>query len=120
MDYVWFPTTDAPWQQACYALSPDGFSFSAKVDLRLFPADGRYYFSLADAVSGRLYVPWIPLVASWGPSLNDLLQPFRYLNQGRGIGSLFCVHAVDHPRTPDPAEGTLSDFRLIYGDVFYP
>ena len=115
MDYLILPTTEDPWQVFCLPASPDGHAFQAKVELRYLPAPDRWIFSISDAVTGHVYVPNVPLVCSYG-EINDLLRPFRFLFQGNGIGSLFCLKAVDRPSAPDPAKGNLNQFRILWGD----
>ena len=115
MDYLILPTTDAPYQVFCFPASPDGHSFQAKLELRYLPAPDLWILSIADALTGQVYVPNIPVVCSYG-EINDLLFPFRFLFQGSGIGSLFCLKATGTPRTPNPSRGTLSDFQLLWGD----
>ena len=50
--------------------------------------------------------------------INDLLLPFRHLRKGKGLGSLFCLRAVDEPSTPDPSEGNLNEFQVLFGDTY--
>ena len=115
MDYLILPTTDDPYQVFCFPASPDGHAFQAKVELRFLPAPDVWILSIADALTGQVYVPNIPVICSYD-EINDLLFPFRFLFQGSGIGSLFCLKATDAPRTPNPSRGTLSDFQLLWGD----
>ncbi len=117
MDYLIFPTTEDPWQVFFLPASPDGHAFQAKVELRYLPAPDRWICSIADAVTAHVYVPNIPLICSYG-EINDLLLPFRFLFQGNGIGSLFCLKVVDRPSTPDPARGNLNQFLLLWGDRY--
>ena len=115
MNYLRIPTTDDPYQVIDIPASPDGHAFQAKLVLRFLPAPGRWFLSVADAISGETYVNQVPLICSC-ESLNDLFFPFRWLFQGSGIGSFFCVKAADHPATPDPSRDNLSDFILLWGD----
>ena len=115
MDYLIIPTTDQPCQVLYLPASPDGTAFQAKLELRFLPATGLWFISISDAVSGTLYVNQIPLICSY-ETLNDLLFPFRWLFQGSGIGSLFCVKAVDVPASTDPGEKNLNEFLLLWGD----
>ena len=117
MDYLILPAGKDPWQVFYLPASPDGRAFQAKVELRYFSAPGRWFLSISDAVTGEEYVRQIPLVCSYR-TLNDLLFPFRWLFQGSGIGSLFCLKAVDAPSTPDPAERNLDEFLILWGDRY--
>ena len=115
MDYLQLPTSQDPYQVMYLSVSPDGNAFLARVELRFLPATGLWFFSLSDAMTGEIYVNQIPLIGSHD-TLNDLLLPFRWRFQGAGLGSLFCLKAVEAPATPDPVEDTLQDFLLIWGD----
>ena len=115
MDYLQLPASREDRQVIYLPVSPDGRAFQARVELRFLPAPGRWFLSIGDAVTGAEYVNQVPLVCSVG-TLNDLLQPFRWLFQGVGIGSLFCLRAVDAPKTVDPARDNLEEFRIIWGD----
>ena len=115
MDYLILPTIPAPYQVMYLPVSPNGHAFQARVDLRYRAAPGRWFLSISDAVSGAVYVNQIPVVCSL-EKLNDLLLPFRWHFQGDGIGSLFCVKAVDRPRSADPGPDNLNEFYLLWGD----
>ena len=106
-----------PYQVMYLSASPDGHSFSAKLELRFLPAPDRWFMTVSDAATGALYVNQIPLVCSY-TYLIDLFFPFRHLFHGSGIGSFFVVKAVDKPSTPDPSEGNLSEFRLLWTDRY--
>ncbi len=71
-------------------------------------------FVIRDNSSGELLVSQVPLVCSYG-RVNDLLRPFRHLRDGRGLGSLFVIRDTDEPSAPDPAEGNLTAFRILFG-----
>ena len=111
------PITAEPYQVMYLSASPDGHSFSAKVELRYLPGPDRWFLTASDAATGELYVNQIPLVCSY-TYLNDLFYPFRHLFKGSGIGSFFVVEAVDLPSTPDLAEGNLSEFQLLWTDKY--
>ena len=115
MDYVIFQSYPDPYQVFIFPASPDGHAFQAKVELRWLPGAGHWVFSISDAITGQVYVPNVPIICSY-EEINDLLFPFRFLFQGNGIGSLFCVKAVDKPATPDPVKENLHEFYLIWGD----
>ncbi len=117
MDFITLPLTEDPWQVLYLSVSPDGNAFTARVDLRFLKAPGKWFLSIADGATGEQYVNQIPVICSWGV-LNDLLEPFRYLFGGRGIGSLFCLKAVDNPSSEDPGQNNLKEFRLYWGDRF--
>ena len=115
MDYLELPVSSDPYQVMYLSIAPDGNAFLARVELRFLPATGRWFFSISDAMTGESYVNQIPVVCSHGV-LNDLMAPFRWRFQGAGLGSIFCLKAVEHPGSPDPGEDNLGEFRLIWGD----
>ena len=116
MDYIILQTTDDPHQVFYLPASPDGHAFQAKVDLQYLPAPDLWILSIADAITGQAYVPNIPVICSW-EEINDLLFPFRFLFQGSGIGSLFCLKATESPSSQNPSRGNLNEFQLIWGDI---
>ena len=109
------PLAPDPWQVMTLDLSIDGEAFHAQVELRYLPAPGRWFVSIRDHSSSELLVNMIPLVCSCGEA-NDLLLPFRHLRGGKGLGSLLCLRGTEEPATPDPAEGNLTEFQLLWGD----
>ncbi len=117
MDYIRLPTAKDPWQVMYLSVSPDGNSFTAKVDLRYLKAPGKWFLSIVDATTGELYVNMIPVICSY-IVLNDLLEPFRYLFGGSGIGSFFCLRNTDHPSSADPGKNNLDEFQLYWGDRY--
>ena len=86
------------------------------VDRSVLPAAGQWFVSIRDHSSSELLVNMIPLICSYG-EVNDLLQPFRHLRDGKGLGSLFCLRGTDEPSTPDPAGRNLSEFQVIWSDT---
>ncbi len=115
MDFIRLPVTDDPWQVMYLSVSPDGNAFSAKVELRWLSAPERWFLSISDAATGQEYVRQVPLVCSL-EYLNDLLLPFQYLFLGSGLGSFFCLKAVEHPASVDPGRDNLAEFGLYWGD----
>ena len=115
MNYVQLPVTEDPYQVLYLPASPDGNAFRAKIELRYLPVPDRWFLSVSDAAAGTLFVNQIPVVCSYG-ELNDLFFPFRWQFRGSGIGSFFCLKAVDVPSSPDPSGNNLNEFRLIWGD----
>ena len=111
------PLTSAPWQVMTLDLTIDGEPFHAQAELRYLPAPDQWYVSIRDHSTGELLVNMIPLVCSYG-EVNDLLQPFRHLRGGKGLGSLFCLRGTDEPSTQDPAGGNLAEFQVVWGDTF--
>ena len=71
---------------------------------------------LVSLCTGQVYVPNIPVICSY-EEINDLLFPFRFLFQGSGIGSLFCLKATESPSSQNPSRGNLNEFQLIWGDI---
>ena len=117
MDYLILQPTDDPFQSFYLPAAPDGHAFQARVDLRYLSAPDLWVLSISDAVTARVYVNRIPVICSH-EELNDLLFPFRYLFQGAGIGSFFCLKATDRPSTPDPSRHNLNEFLLLWGDRY--
>ena len=117
MDYIILPTTADPYQVMYLPASPDDHAFQAKIELRWLGAPGFWFLSISDAVTGAVYVNQIPVICSY-EYLNDLLYPFRWLFQGSGIGSLFCVKSVDTPSSIDPGESSLNEFYLLWGNIW--
>ena len=115
--YYVLPLTEDPRQVFTLDLMIDGDPFHARVEIRYLPGPDRWFLTVSDAATGEMYVNQIPLVCSY-TYLNDLFFPFLHLFQGSGIGSFFVVKAVDVPSTPDPAEGSLEEFQLLWTDRY--
>ena len=113
--YILALTSD-PWQVFTQDLTLDGLVFHAQVEVRYLPAPDQWVLSIWDHSTSELLVNMIPLICSYGEK-NDLLKPFRHLRGGNGLGSLLCLRATDEPSTPDPAEGNLGEFQVIWGDT---
>ena len=109
------PFSSDPYQVMYLSVAPDGHSLLAKVELRYLPGPGRWFLSVSDAATGKLYVNQIPLVCSYTVP-NDLFFPFRHFFQGSGIGSFFVVKAVGSPSTPNPSEKNPEEFHLLWTD----
>jgi len=114
--YWILPLTEDPRQVFTLDMSIDGFAFHARVEVRYLNAPDIWVISVWDNSSGELLINQIPLVCSYG-QVNDLFLPFRYLRNGRGMGSLFVIRNTDDPSTPDPAEGNLTEFKVLWGDT---
>ena len=117
MEYVIFQTTEDPYQVFYLPASPDGHAFSVKVEMRYLPGTGCWVVSIADAVTGQVYVPYVPVRCSY-EQINDLLFPFRFLFQGSGIGSLFCLRNTERPGSVDPEREKLGEFQILWGDRY--
>ena len=117
MNYSVLPLTEDPWQVFTLDLTLDGEPFHAQVEIRYLPAPDQWFLSIWDHSSGELLVNQVPLICSYG-QVNDLLVPFRHLRDGQGLGSLFCLRDTDMPATPDPAEGNLTEFQVLWGDTY--
>ena len=109
--------TGDPWQVMTLDLEIDGEPFHAQTEIRYLPAADRWFLSIRDHSTGELLVNMIPLICSYGEK-NDLLKPFRYLRNGRGLGSFLCLRGTEEPSTPDPAERNLTAFQLIWSDTY--
>ena len=108
--------TDDPWQVMTLDVELDGVAFHAQVEIRYLPAAGQWFLSIWDHSSSVLLVNMIPLICSYGEP-NDLLLPFRYLRDGKGLGSLFCLRGTEEPETADPGERNLTEFMVLWTDT---
>ena len=115
--YYILPLTEDPRQVFTLDLTIDGDPFHARVEIRYLPAPDCWVISVWDDSSGELLINQIPLVCSYG-EINDLLLPFRYIREGLGLGSLFVIRDTDEPSTPDPAKGNLTEFNVLWGDIY--
>ena len=113
--YYVLPLTEDARQVFTLDMSIDGVSFHARVEIRYLPAPDQWEISVWDNSSGELWVNQIPLICSYG-SVNDLFRPFRHLREGRGMGTLIVIRNTDEPKTPDPAEGNLTEFKILFGN----
>ena len=110
------PLTLDTWQVMTLDVVLDGEEFHAQAEIRYLPAPDRWVVSIWDHSSGELLVNMIPLVCSYG-EVNDLLSPFRFLRNGKGLGSLICLRGTDEPSTTDPTEKNLTEFQLLWSDT---
>ena len=108
MTYYTLPLTEGERQVLTLEIAPDGIALQARVEVRYLPAPDLWVISIWDNASGELLINQIPLICSYG-EINDLLLPFRHLRDGRGLGSLLCLKAVDEPSTTDPADMNLQE-----------
>ena len=115
--YYILPLTEDPRQVFTLDLTIDGDPFHARVEIRYLPAPECWVISIWDNSSGELLINQIPLICSYG-QVNDLFLPFRYLRDGHGMGSLFVIRDTDEPSTTDPSEGNLTEFSILWGDVY--
>ncbi len=106
-----------PWQVMTLDVVIDGEEFHAQVEIRYLPAPDRWVVSIWDHSSSELLVNMIPLVCSYG-EVNDLLAPFSFLRNGKGLGSLICLRGTDEPSTPDPTGTNLNEFQLLWSDTY--
>ena len=107
--------TNDPRQVMTMDLTIDGEGFHARIEVRWLPAPAVWVISIWDDSTGELLINQIPLICSYG-FVNDLARPFRHLRDGKGIGSLFVIRAVDEPSTVDPGKGNLTEFKVFLGD----
>ena len=111
------PLSLDPWQVVTLDLTIDDEEFHAQAEIRYLHAAEQWVVSIRDHASGELLVNMIPLICSYG-EVNDLLQPFRHLRDGKGLGSLMCLKATDEPSTPDPTQNNLTEFQVIWSDTY--
>ena len=109
------PLTSDPWQVFTTDVNIDGVDFHAQIGIRYLPAPDQWVISIWDHSTGELLVNMIPLICSCG-EMNDLLEPFRHLREGKGAGCLLCLRGTEEPSTGDPAGGNLTEFRLLFLD----
>ena len=95
----------------------DGEEFHAQVEVRYLPTPDQWVVSIWDHSSSELLVNMIPLVCSY-EEVNDLLAPFRFLRNGKGLGSLICLRGTDEPSTQDPTGTNLNEFQLLWSDTY--
>ena len=110
------PFTEDSAQVMTLTVNPDGFPLQARLELRWSRGANRWLLSLWDDASGELLVNTIPLQTSEGEA-DDLFRPFRYLREGRGIGSLCCLRGVANPQSQDPGAGNLGEFWIVWSDT---
>ena len=115
--YSILPLTEDPWQVFTVDLTINGEPFHAQVEIRYLPAPDQWVLSIWDHASSELLVNMIPLVCSYG-EVNDLLAPFRFLRDGKGLGSLICLRGTDEPSTQDPTGTNLNEFQLLWSDTY--
>ena len=111
------PLTQDHWQVMTLDVVIDGEEFHAQVEIRYLPAPDRWFVSVWDHSSSELLVNMIPLICSYG-EVNDLLLPFRFLRNGKGLGSLICLRGTDEPSTPDPTGTNLNEFQVLWSDTY--
>ena len=116
MNCTILPLTSDPRQ--ILTLSPviDGESFRARIEVRYLTGPDVWVISIRNDASGELWVNQIPLISSVGWP-NDLLFPFRYKRNGKGLGTLLCIPAVDEPSSQDPEKNNLSEFAIMWCDT---
>ena len=119
MIYHILPTVNAPRLVFLLDASPDGVALQARIEIRYLPAPDQWVLSIWNHSTDTLLINQIPLICSYG-QINDLLEPFRYLRQGRGLGSLFMLRKTDEPSTPDPTATNLGEFMILWGDTLRP
>ncbi|MBR4576021.1 MAG: hypothetical protein IKO25_02360 [Clostridia bacterium] len=117
MPMALLPLSEAPRQAFTLDTSLNGEGFLARFDLRFLPAVNRWVISLWDGSSGALLVNQVPLVCSRG-QVNDLFRPFRHLREGKGCGALWVLRCGDEGPEKDPSENNLSEYTLLFGDVW--
>ena len=117
MDYVLLPLTEDPWQVFTLDLQINGEPFHAQVELRYMPAADKWFISIWDHSSGEQLINQIPIICSY-IEVNDLLAPYSYKRDGKGLGSLFCMRATDPPSTVDPSKGNLTEFQIVWGNTY--
>ena len=109
------PLTQDSWQVMTLDVVIDGEEFHAQVEIRYLPAPDQWVVSIWDHSGSELLVNMIPLICSRA-GLNDLLTPFRYLRNGKGLGSLFCLKDNDNTSSADPTEKDLKVFQVLWCD----
>lgn len=116
-NYIILPLTEDLRQVFTLEMKIDDIPLQARVEVRYFPAPDKWMISIWDHSSGVQLINMIPLVCSY-ELMNDLLKPFGFLRSNKGLGSLFVLRAVDSPDSVDPANGTLLQFNVLWGDTY--
>ncbi len=102
---------DSAWQARTLTVSPDGHTQTMRVELRFLSYTGKWYLSFFRLPEGECLLAHVPLVAC-GQYINDLLDLFGYKN----LGSILCLPLVSAMRGVDPAEDTLIQYDILWGD----
>ncbi|MBR2799810.1 MAG: hypothetical protein IKE04_02820 [Oscillospiraceae bacterium] len=113
MDLIALRTSSAGRQSRTITISPNGRTVALRLELRFLCRNNRWYLSIADGLTGAPLVQYIPLVACTPDALNNLLRQFAYL----GLGGVWVLNKNTEASGKDPAEDTLSDFEIIWGDA---
>lgn len=113
MDPIALRTSSAGRQARTLTISPDGRTVSLRLELRYLCRTGRWYLTIANGLTGAPVVQYVPLVACAPDALNNLLRQFGYL----GIGGVWVLHKSGRDSGADPAETTLDEFEIIWGDA---
>ena len=117
MQYSVLTVTGEKRQVSMVDMVIDGIGIRAEIEIRYMSASDQWVISIRDHETGEEMVRMVPLICSYG-KVNDLLVPFRFLRDGKGIGSLFVLKNTDVPDTEDPAEKTMGQFLILWGDTF--
>ena len=117
MQYSVLTVTGEKRQVSMVDMVIDGTGIRAEIEIRYMSASDQWVISIRDHETGEEMVRMVPLICSYG-KVNDLLVPFRFLRDGKGIGSLFVLKNTDVPDTEDPAEKTMGQFLILWGDTF--
>lgn len=98
-------------QSVLITITVKGVAKFVRFDIDYHEQTQKWYVGLYDMEEEIYYCTNIPLVASYEYA-NDLFSPYHYKN----IGRLVCVPSVDDPSTPDPSEGNLNEFNVVWGE----
>lgn len=117
MQYSILPLSDDKRHIFLLDTTIDDIVIRAEIEIRYMPAPDQWVISIRDHETGEELVRMIPLICSY-VRINDLLAPYRFLRNGKGLGSLFVLTNTNNPDTQDPAENTLKQFMVLWGDTY--
>ena len=113
MNPIALRTGTAGRQSSTLTISPGGRTVSLRLEIRHLRRTDRWYLSVADALTGESIIQYVPLVACSLDDPNNLLRQFGYL----GLGGVWVLNKSGRDEGADPADGTLDDFEIIWGDA---
>ena len=97
-------------------ITPDGQTRALKLNLRRLVRTDKWHLSITDMATGEELLHMVPLISCTPQAFNDIFHQFAYL----GIGSMAVFAAVEEALNQDPAENTLDDYTIIWGNYYEP
>lgn len=112
MNAIAIRTSDDGYQIQTITIAPNGKVRSLRLEIRRLVRLDKWFLSVYDATTGENIIQYIPLVSSIPGGINDILAQFGY----KEIGSAIVGPKHNEQFGTDPAEGTLGDFEIVWGD----